>query len=173
MESEKLELQFLVKIKVEPNYRYHKQQTNNSPNFNQPQSEHKHSLTFHNRRYVVITKKSMHRLQICPTLPFPQVISGSVQQCGNAARDTQTDTQKDETMYISPRLGLTRNVTIRRSITEQAVTTQYIVLQFTQYSCFNSNFPHEKGLVGCPLIETTVAGFYRPDCPPHTQSTAF
>jgi len=48
--------------------------------------------------YVVITMKSVHRLQIRllghnqrapPTVP--QVASGYVQQCGNAARQTDTD----------------------------------------------------------------------------------
>jgi len=66
---------------------------------NQAYSEYKHSLTFHVRCYVFIATKPVHRLQIRPIdtttgrpLPFPQVSSGSVQQCWNAARDRQTVT---------------------------------------------------------------------------------
>ena len=35
---------------------------------NQAQNEHKHSLTFHVRHYVVTAMKPVHRLQICPIL---------------------------------------------------------------------------------------------------------
>jgi len=48
---------------------------------------------------IVIAMKPVHRLQIRPTVhnyrvppTTPQVTCGSVQWCGNAARDRQTDT---------------------------------------------------------------------------------
>ena len=73
---------------------------NLTANRNQAQSEYKHSLTFCVWRYAVIATKSAHRLQIaqqCTTrgrsLPFPQVTSRSVQQCGQAVRNRQTHRQ--------------------------------------------------------------------------------
>ena len=62
------------------------------------QAQHKHSLTFRVQCYVVTAMKPMHQLKIRPIvhnqrapLPFPQITSRSVQQCGNTARDRQTD----------------------------------------------------------------------------------
>ena len=66
---------------------------------NQVYSRYKHSLTFHIRHYVV-SNETCAPIANPPNsaqLGAPQVTSGSVQYCGNAARDRQTDTQTDVT----------------------------------------------------------------------------
>ena len=83
---------------------------------------------FRVRRYVVIATKPVHRLQIRPIMhnyrappSIPQLTSGSVQSCGNAAKDRQTHrhTHKTQTtvwpLYISPPLRLTQNITSGQS----------------------------------------------------------
>ena len=79
-----------------------------------------HSLTF--RVLAILSYKrnpctGCKSTRYCTTaghhLPFPQLTSGSVQQCGNAARDIQTDRHTDgrgHYTYTSLRLCLTRNV---------------------------------------------------------------
>ena len=76
--------------------------------------EYRHSLTFRVRRYVVIatTANPPNSAQLEGTLPFPQLTSGSVQQCGNVARDSQTDTdgRKQCVFHFASAIRLTRNV---------------------------------------------------------------
>ena len=79
------------------------------------------SLSCHSNETHAWIANPPNTAQLEGTPTIPQVTSGSVQQCGNAASDSRQTHRRPWPIYISPRLRLTRNVTRRdRTMKSQA-----------------------------------------------------
>jgi len=90
---------------------------------NQAPREYKHSLTFRVRRYVVVTTKPVHRLQIRPIVHnhSPKLYVGV---CSSVSMRRQTDTQTD---------------TYTETQTQTCVTNMHFAFSTTHAKCNRTN----------------------------------